>query len=369
MLCVASGILYADYRVFFENVALSARLPGEPLSNYPGDGGIKCGYMVKLIIQIPCYNEEETLGITLAALPRALPGIDTVEWLVIDDGSSDRTVEVAKSHGVDHIVRLSHHQGLARAFEAGLQACLKAGADIIVNTDADNQYNADDIPALIAPLLEGKADIVVGARPISKIQHFSFMKKCLQKMGSWIVRQASRTNILDTTSGFRAISRDAAKRLHVFNSYTYTLETIIQAGQKGMTIASVLIRTNDPLRPSRLFHSTPAYLQWQVLTIIRIFMTYKPFRFFAAPGIIAFLGGFFIGLRFMYLFVMLGGYPGKVQSLILAALLMGMGFFLVVIGLLAELISVNRNLLERLDWRLQKIEEQNVAHESDESHE
>lgn len=313
--------------------------------------------MIKLIIQIPCYNEEATLGITLSALPRNILGVDIVEWLVIDDGSPDKTVDVAKACGVDHIVRLPRHQGLARAFEAGLRESLKAGADIIVNTDADNQYNADDIPTLITPILQGDADVVVGARPISKIPHFSFMKKCLQKFGSWVVCQVSKTAIPDTTSGFRAFSRDAAMQLHVFNSYTYTLETIIQAGQKGLAISSVPVRMNEPLRPSRLFHSTPIYIQWQVLTIVRIFMTYKPFQFFAVPGIVAFFTGFVLGLRFVFYFVTLGGYAGKVQSVILAALLMGTGFFLVVVGLLAELISVNRNLLELLEWRIQKLEE------------
>jgi glycosyltransferase involved in cell wall biosynthesis len=312
---------------------------------------------MKLIIQIPCYNEEATLGATLSELPRKVPGVDTVEWLIIDDGSTDRTVDAAKAHGVDHIGSLPCHQGLARAFEAGLQRCVKAGADIIVNTDADHQYHAEDIPALIDPILQKNADIVVGARSINNIRSFSYMKKCLQYLGSWVVRQASGTNIPDATSGFRAFNRDTAMQLHVFNSYTYTLETIIQAGQKGMLITSVPVRTNEVLRPSRLIRNTPSYIQWQLLTIIRIFMTYKPFRFFAAPGIISLLTGLLISLRFVYSFILHGGDTGKVQSLILAALLMGTGFFLVVIGLLAELISVNRKLLERLDWRLQKLEE------------
>lgn len=313
--------------------------------------------MMRLIIQIPCYNEEATLETTLSELPRKIPGVDTVEWLIIDDGSTDRTVDVAKAHGVDYIVSLPYHQGLARAFEAGLQRSIKAGADIIVNIDADHQYHAEDIPALIAPILRKKADIVVGARSINNIRSFSCMKKCLQYIGSWVVRQASGTDIPDATSGFRAFSRDTAMQLHVFNSYTYTLETIIQAGQKGMLITSVPVRTNEVLRPSRLIRNTPSYIQWQLLTIIRIFMTYKPFRFFAVPGIVSLLTGLLISLRFVYSFVLHGGDTGKVQSLILAALLMGTGFFLVVIGLLAELISVNRKLLERLDWRLQKVEE------------
>jgi glycosyltransferase involved in cell wall biosynthesis len=314
----------------------------------------------KLIIQIPCYNEEATLGVTLKALPRAVPGIDIVEWLVVDDGSVDATVEVAKSHGVHHVVALQRHQGLSKAFMAGLEASLKAGADIIVNTDADNQYCADDIPKLVAPILNGSAEIVVGARPIGETDHFSPTKRSLQKLGSWVVRRASRTDIPDAPSGFRAISRNAAMRLHVFNEYTYTLETIIQAGQKGMAITSVPIRTNPHLRPSRLFKDIPTYLHRQVSTIVRIFMTYRPFRFFAVPGILFFIAGFAIGLRFLYFYLTVGG-EGKIQSLILAALLMGSGFFLVVVGLLADLIGVNRNLLERLDWKVQQVEEKLVS--------
>ena len=312
--------------------------------------------MTKLIIQIPCYNEEATLGITLSALPRQVPGVNTVEWLVIDDGSTDKTVEVAKAHGVDHIVVLSRHQGLAGAFVAGLEASLAAGADIIVNADADNQYSADDIPHLIAPIVAGRADIVIGSRPISTTAHFSPLKKFLQGLGSWVVRIASKTDIPDAPSGFRAMSRAAAMQLHVFNEYTYTLETIIQAGQKGMVVTSVPIRTNEDLRPSRLFKSIPSYIQWQVLTILRVFMTYKPFRFFAVPGVMLFSLGMLIGLRFLYFYLIKAG-AGHVQSLILAALLMGLGFFLAIVGLLADLISVNRKLLEKLDWRAQKIEE------------
>lgn len=312
--------------------------------------------MTKLIIQIPCYNEEATLGITLSALPRQVPGVTTVEWLIIDDGSTDKTVEVAKAYGVDHIVSFPRHQGLASAFVAGLEASLAAGADIIVNADADNQYSADDIPRLIAPIVERRADIVIGSRPISTTAHFSPIKKFLQGLGSWVVRIASKTDIPDAPSGFRAMSRDAAMRLHVFNEYTYTLETIIQAGQKGMIVTSVPIRTNEDLRPSRLIKSIPSYIQRQILTILRVFMTYKPFRFFAVPGVILFGLGMLIGLRFLYFYLTKAG-AGHVQSLILAALLMGMGFFLAIVGLLADLISVNRKLLEKVDWRAQKIEE------------
>jgi glycosyltransferase involved in cell wall biosynthesis len=310
----------------------------------------------KLIIQIPCHNEEELLAVTLQALPRSLPDIDVVEWLVIDDGSTDETIEVAKTNGVHHLIALPCHQGLAKAFMAGLDASLKAGADIIVNTDADNQYCAADIPKLIQPILEEQAEIVVGARLISDINHFSTTKKILQKIGSAVVRLASRTSLPDAPSGFRAISRNAAMRLHVFSEYSYTLEMIIQAGQKGMAITSVPVRTNPYSRPSRLFNSIPAYLNRQVTTIVRIFMTYRPFRFFAGPGIFLFITGFAIGLRFLYFYLTVGG-EGKIQSLILAALLLGAGFFLIIVGLVADLIAVNRNLLERLDWKVQQIEE------------
>ncbi|HDH04472.1 MAG TPA: glycosyltransferase family 2 protein [Nitrospirae bacterium] len=312
--------------------------------------------MTKLIIQIPCYNEEAALGITLSSLPREIPGIDVIEWLIIDDGSTDRTVEVARSHGVDHVIHLPRNQGLARAFMSGLEACLKAGADIIVNTDADNQYSADDIPRLVEPILSGKAEIVVGARPIAEIKHFSPIKKILQKLGSWAVRFASKTDIPDAPSGFRAMTREAAMRLNVFNKYTYTLETIIQAGQKDMAITSVPVRTNEELRPSRLVKSIHSYVRRSVLTIIRITMTYKPFEFFAVPGMIAFALGLLLFLRFFY-FYFTGDGAGHVQSVILAALLLGTGFFLSVVGLLADLISVNRKLLEKLDWRIQQMEE------------
>ena len=312
--------------------------------------------MTKLIIQIPCYNEESTLGITLSALPREIPGVDVVEWLIIDDGSTDQTIDVALKHGVDHVIRLPRNQGLAKAFMAGLEGSLNAGADIIVNTDADNQYCADDIPKLLEPILSGKAEIVVGARPIDNVEHFSYIKKTLQKIGSSVVRLASKTDIPDAPSGFRAISRQAAMRLNVFNEHTYTLETIIQAGQKSMAITSVPIKTNEDLRPSRLVKSIPHYIQRSILTIIRIFMTYRPFLFFTLLGTISFGLGMLISFRFLFLY--LGGNgAGHIQSLILAALLMGTGFFLSVTGLIADLISVNRKLLEKLDWRVQKIEE------------
>lgn len=319
---------------------------------------------MKLIIQVPCYNEEETIGITLSSLPRRLPGIDVIEWLIIDDGSTDRTVEIAQAHGADHIVRLPRNQGLARAFLAGLDACLKAGADIIVNTDADNQYCADDIPKLIEPIISGKAEIVVGARPITEIKHFSPIKKTLQKLGSQVVRFVSKTNIQDAPSGFRAMSRDAAMKLNVFNDYTFTLETIIQAGQKGMAITSVPVRINTDLRPSRLVKSIPHYITKSILTVFRIFMTYKPLRFFAIVGAVTLISGILISLRFLY-FYFSGSGRGHIQSLILAALLMGVGSFIVITGLLADLIAVNRKLLENIDWRIKKIEERLYSDKKD----
>lgn len=313
--------------------------------------------MTKLIIQIPCYNEERTLETTLAALPRQLAGIDCIEWLVIDDGSKDRTVEVAKDNGVDHIVRFPTNQGLAKAFMAGLEASLKAGADIIVNTDADNQYCADDIPKLIQPILLGKAEIVVGARPIWKTKQFSPTKKLLQKLGSWVVRLASKTNIPDAPSGFRAFSREAALRLNVFNNYTYTLETIIQAGQKGMAITSVPIRTNPVLRPSRLVRSTPSYVVRSLFTILRIFMLYKPLRFFLLLGSMPFSLGVILGVRWL-IFFWAGSERTRVPSLILAAILILIGFQLWMFGLVADLMSANRRLVEEVQLRMRRLDAQ-----------
>ncbi|MHB9158909.1 MAG: glycosyltransferase family 2 protein [Thiobacillus sp.] len=306
---------------------------------------------MKLIIQIPCYNEAGTLAIALAALPRQVPGFDSVEWLIIDDGSTDDTVAVARANGVDHVVRHTGNQGLARGFMTGLDACLRLGADVIVNTDADNQYNADDIPALTKPILEHRADIVVGARPIETIEHFSPVKKMLQKLGSWVVRVASKTDIPDAPSGFRAMSRAAAQRLMVFNDYTYTLETIIQAGQKNMAITSVPIRVNGDLRPSRLVKSIPSYIKRSIVTIIRIFIIYRPFRFFGTIGAVLFGAGFLLGLRFLWKYV--GGEgEGHVQSLILAALLLGMGFQTLLIAVVADLLAANRKLMEDVRYRL-----------------
>lgn len=302
---------------------------------------------MKLIIQIPCFNEQETLHIALAALPREVEGFDTVEWLVINDGSSDETVRVASENGVDHIVNFSKNQGLAKAFMAGVSECLAQGADVIVNTDADNQYEADDIPKLVTPVLEGKADYVIGARPISKTEHFSSTKKLLQKLGSWVVRVASGTDIADAPSGFRAMSRECAAQLNVYNDYTYTLETIIQGGRKGMAITSVPIRTNEDLRPSRLLSSIPNYIKKSIFTILRIFVVYQPFKFFMTIALSVFSVGFLLGLRFLY-FYFTGEGDGHIQSVILASILMAIGFQTGLIAFIADLLSVNRTLLEEL---------------------
>ncbi len=310
---------------------------------------------MKLIIQIPCYNEAGTLGTTLRDLPRSVPGFDCVEWLVIDDGSTDGTAQIAAAEGVDHVVVLPTNRGLARAFMAGLEASLRAGADVIVNTDADNQYYAGDIPALVAPVLEGRADMVVGARPIEQIAHFSPLKKLLQRLGSRVVQLASNTQVPDAPSGFRAFSQSAALQLNVFNSYTYTLETIIQAGQKGMTVVSVPIRVNADLRPSRLVRSIPQYLFRSTLTIGRIFLTYRPLRFFLTVSAGLFIPGILISVRFLYEMAR-GHGQGHVQSLILAAILLLASILFFVLGLLAELISVNRRLLEDQRTRLARLE-------------
>lgn len=312
---------------------------------------------MKLVIQIPCYNEEKTLPVSLADLPKEISGIDVIETLIIDDGSTDDTQKVARQAGVNHIVSFSRNRGLAKAFMAGIEKSLEVGADIIVNTDADNQYRADDIPLLVEPILSQKADFVVGQRPISEIEHFSRLKKILQKLGSWVVRVASKTDIPDAPSGFRAMNREAAKRLHVFSEYTYTLETIIQAGQKGFAVASVPVRTNKDMRESRLVKSIRSYVARSISTIIRVFMTYKPFRFFAVPGATCFILGFLLGARFIY-FYMVGDGDGHIQSIILSGILMTTGFLMSVIGLVADLISVNRKLLEQIDWRVKNIEEE-----------
>jgi glycosyltransferase involved in cell wall biosynthesis len=308
---------------------------------------------MKLMIQIPCYNEAETLPVALAELPRTVKGFDEVEWLVVNDGSRDGTAEVARRCGVDHIVSFKRNQGLARAYMAGLRASLELGADVIVNTDADNQYSAADIPALTAPILAGRADIVIGARPINAIRHFSLLKKILQGLGSGVVRAVSGTSVEDAPSGFRAVSREAAMRLHVFNEYTYTLETIIQAGRKNMAVESVPVRVNADIRPSRLVKSIPSYIRKSVFTMLRIFVVYRPFRFFMAVGGGLFGIGALLGLRFLA-FLVIGAGGGHVQSLILASILLGIGFQTMLTAFLADLLAVNRTLLEEIEFRAWK---------------
>ncbi|WP_051294917.1 glycosyltransferase family 2 protein [Maridesulfovibrio bastinii] len=302
---------------------------------------------MKLIIQIPCFNEAETIGITLDALPRKVVGFDKVEYLIIDDGCSDGTIDVARKHGANYVVSHPRNKGLAHGFMTGLKASLALGADVIVNTDADNQYCGDDIHKLTTPIIEGKADIVVGTRPIQTIEHFSPLKKMLQRLGSWVVRTASGTNVMDAPSGFRAISRDAAKLLNVFNNYTYTLETIIQAGQANMAITSVDIRVNEDLRPSRLFSSIKSYIKRSIVTIVRISVTYRPFLFFSIISAILLLSGGLLGLRYLYYWA-IGSGTGHVQSVVLSGVLLVMGVQTGLIAFVADLIGVNRRLLEQL---------------------
>ena len=310
---------------------------------------------MKLVIQIPCLNEAETLPTTLADLPTSVPGIDVIETLVIDDGSRDDTLKVARAHGVHHLIRFRRRKGLAAAFMAGIDASLKAGADIIVNTDADNQYSGDDIARLVAPLLSGAADIVIGDRNIRDIRHMSGPKKWLQRAGSWVVRQVSGTEVPDTTSGFRAYTRQAALRMTIVSEFSYTLESIIQAGKNRMAIAHVEISTNARTRPSRLFDSIFGYLKQSGATIVRIYAMYEPLKIFTYIGSAIFLIGFAISGRFLY-FYFQGGGDGKIQSLILSAVLMIVGFQVVMFGLLADVISGTRKLLEDVLYRVRAME-------------
>lgn len=310
---------------------------------------------MKLIIQIPCYNEAETLEIALNDLPKHIDGIDAIEYLVINDGSKDNTVEVARKWGVHYVVNFRRNKGLAKGFMAGLDACLRNGADIIVNTDADNQYNGADIEKLVRPIIEGKTDIVIGARPIDETEHFSPLKKKLQHFGSWVVRKASKTDIPDAPSGFRAYSREAAMRLNVVNEYTYTLETIVQAGRDKIAMISVPITTNAELRPSRLFNSMFGYVKKSMLTIIRAFMMYKPLRFFTALGAVPILLGMVLGIRFL-IFMMIGQGNGHIQSLILASMLILIGVQTIVVGLQADIIAANRKILEDVQYHVRKLD-------------
>ncbi len=311
---------------------------------------------MKLVIQIPCYNEENTLPITLGDLPKEVKGVDEVEWLVIDDGSTDNTEKVAYENGANHVIKLPQNLGLANAFKVGLESCLSIGADIIVNTDADNQYSAADIPKLIEPILNNEADFVIGSRPISNINEFSFIKKLLQKVGSAVVRSISGTPTVDAPSGFRALSRAAAIRLNVFSNYTYTLETIIQAGQNGISIKSVPVNVNRQTRESRLVRSVPSYIKRSILTMLRIFVVYRPLRFFAVISAFVFCIGFLISCRFLYYYI-IGEGSGMVQSLILSSTLMGSAILLFMVALLADLVAVNRKLLEKLQCKLYELDE------------
>lgn len=310
---------------------------------------------MKLIIQIPCYNEAETLEIALNDLPKHIDGIDEIEYLIINDGSKDNTVEVAKNWGVHYVVNFKKNKGLAKGFMAGIDACLKNGADIIVNTDADNQYCGDDVETIVRPILEGKADIVIGARPIDQTKHFSWLKKKLQHLGSWVVRKASKTDIPDAPSGFRAYSREAALQLNVVNEYTYTLEQIVQAGRTSIPIMSVPIRTNGELRPSRLFHSMFGYVKRSMVTIIRAYLMYKPMRFFTALAVPFFVAGFALGVRYI-VFIILGRATGNIQSLILCSLLIMISVMIWVLGMMADVISANRKISQEIQARTRDID-------------
>lgn len=310
---------------------------------------------MKLIIQIPCYNEENSLPITLNALPKQISGIDEIEILVIDDGSTDKTVEVAKANGVQHIVSMPHNCGLAKAFVAGINGALAQGADIIVNTDADNQYCADDIEKLIRPILNKEADIVIGTRPVSNISHFSLLKKTLQKLGSWVMRRVSSTQVEDAPSGFRAFSRAAALQINIFDNYTYTLETIIQARAKGLQLVCVPVNVNPDLRDVKNMFD---YIRRSVFTMLRMFIIYRPFRFFAILASLFFTVGFLVGLRFLYFYLFSNG-AGHIQSLILAAILIITSVQIGVIAILSELFCINRKLLEDIQRRIKLQDLQN----------
>jgi glycosyltransferase involved in cell wall biosynthesis len=311
---------------------------------------------MKLIIQIPCFDEELTLPPTLGDLPREIEGIDKVEWLVIDDGSSDRTIEVARKHGVDHVVRLTNNKGLAAAFQAGLDASLKLGADIIVNTDADNQYFGGDIPKLVQPILAGQADMVIGDRKTDQIEHFSPLKKRLQRLGSAVVRRASGTNVPDTTSGFRAYNREAALQMQVVSKFTYTLESIIQAGKMLVAVDHVPIRTNEKTRESRLFPSTAAYVRRNSVSIFRIYAMYEPLRVFLAAAAVVALVGAVIWLRFLYFFLF-SDEPGQhIQSLILGSTLFIVAVQCATLGVIGDILAGSRVLQQRVLERVRRVE-------------
>ncbi|NLO05777.1 MAG: glycosyltransferase family 2 protein [candidate division WS1 bacterium] len=310
---------------------------------------------MKLIVQIPCLNEEETIPQTIADIPREIEGIDAVEVLVIDDGSSDATVEAARAAGADHVISFAQNRGLAAAWSAGIDAALRLGADVIVNTDADNQYAGSSIPDLVRPIVAGDADMVVGARPIDQIEEFSWMKKRLQRLGSWVVRKVSSTHISDATSGFRAYSRDAAIRLAVVSNFTYTHETLIQAGRTGLAVAEVPIGTNPKTRESRLFRSIPEYIRRSVGTILRIYALYEPLALFNLVAGILLAIGILLGIRYAY-FMAIGEGTGHVQSVIVAALLLMLAAQAFALGLLADLIAANRKLIQDARSRLREVQ-------------
>ena len=312
--------------------------------------------MIKLIIQIPCFNESDTLPGTLEELPTAIPGVDRIEVLVVDDGSADDTADVARRLGVQHVLRFPENRGLAAAFRAGLEASLKAGADLVVNTDADNQYNADDIAKLVAPILAGEADIVVGDRGVGELEQFSPIKRRLQRLGSWFVGRASGIRTPDATSGFRAFTRDAALNTIVQSGYSYTLETLIQAGARGRTVTFVPIRVNPQTRPSRLMRSIPHYISKSSVTIMRAYAMYRPLTVFTALGTTFIVLGLIPGVRFLYFYFWLGERIGHVQSLILCAILLIVGFQILLIGLLADILSSSRKMLEETVYRVRKLE-------------
>jgi len=311
---------------------------------------------MKLIIQIPCWNEERQLPLTLGELPREVPGFDVVEWLVIDDGSTDRTIEVARENGVDHIVRLTNNKGLAAGFQAGLDASLKLGADVVVNTDADNQYDARDIPKLVAPIVAGEADMVVGDRQVMDIEHFSPLKKRLQRLGSEVVRRASGTDVPDTTSGFRAYNREAAIQMAVVSKFTYTLETIIQAGKLLVAIDHVPIRTNEKTRESRLFPSMWSYVRRNAVSIFRIYSQYEPLRIFMSIAAVVALVAFIVWGRWAYFAIFEGDSAGHVQSLILGAVLFNAAMVLAALGVLGDILAAQRTMTQRVYERVRRIE-------------
>ncbi|HEY8547355.1 MAG TPA: glycosyltransferase family 2 protein [Acidimicrobiales bacterium] len=311
---------------------------------------------MKLIIQIPCLNEEDQLPATLGDLPREVDGFDVVEWLIIDDGSTDRTVEVAIEHGVDHVVRLTNNRGLASGFQAGLDACLKLGADVIVNTDADNQYSAADIPALVKPILTGEADMVVGDRNVMEIEHFSFAKKRLQRLGSWVLRQASDTNVPDATSGFRAYNREAALGLTVVNKFTYTLESLIQAGKSLVAVSSVPVSTNEKTRESRLFGSMWTYIRRNMGAILRIYTGYEPLKVFSTIAALLTLAALAAWTPFLYDWIRHGDRSGHLQSLVLGGVLLMAAVQVFALGVIADLISAHRVVTQRTLERVRRVE-------------